>query len=169
MSAEKLSQNIEIIDKLKEVDEKLTSLENKQAIEIIKNLDARTEYNMDLAFDSKANKYFFIVNNSPLNISLDFKDVFKIWEQIVKLLNMKEDLLLHWDKFNRWIWYDRILGYKIILDGNENWLTKKQVEKIFSFLMTTKGKEITEKNIAADICANWVKNQNCVDKYKNLI
>lgn len=90
------NENLEL-----KINDKLDNLEQKskvnQALGMLKVIDSQVpDFDIDMTYDKKNDKFYFISWNQKLNIPLNLSQIDEIWKEIVKLLNNKNKLWITW-------------------------------------------------------------------------
>lgn len=90
------NENLEL-----KINDKLDSLEQRtktnQALGMLKIIDSQVpDFDIDMTYDKKNDKFYFLSWNQKLNIPLDLEQIDEIWKEIVKLLNNKNKLWITW-------------------------------------------------------------------------
>lgn len=161
--SEVLKIDNESLDLKKQIEKDLVSAEEKakvnEALGMLKIFDSKIpDFDIDMTYDKKNDKFFFISWNELLNIAMDIWKIQEVWDAIVKLLNNKNKLWITWKQDFRRIYEDNFFWnardnqvyYKWTpLDWNNLDLdlainNNNFVEELYKF--TQKVKWIPEKN-----------------------
>lgn len=163
-----IPQHIEVVNNEEVTNQNLQNLEEKAAEKILYALDKQTAFDIDVWIDRKKNCFYLIVNNNFLNIPMDIKKLWDLWQKIVTLLANDKEEKLTWMIGIRGIWEGFIWNFwtNIIIDNKNDDISQYQVEEIFRFLKMIQWKEITEDNVSSQICAGNKMTDECLRGYK---
>lgn len=139
------------------INDKLNNLEQRtnanQALGMLKIIDAQVpDIDIDMTYDKKENKFYFISWNQKLNIPLDLGQINEIWKEIIKLLNNKNKLWITWKQDFRRIFEVRLLSMpadrEVVYKGTKlDWNTlnmdtaiknNNEVEELYKFTQIAK-------------------------------
>lgn len=152
----------ESLDLKSQIDRSLDNADQKakanEALGMLKIFDSQIpEFDIDMTYDKKNDKFYFVSWNELLNIAMDIWKIQEIWDAIVKLLNNKNKLWITWKQDFRMIFEDKFLWndawnqvyYKWTqfkwnsLDLNEAIINNNFAEELYRF--TQRVKKIPEK------------------------
>lgn len=150
------------------------AIENQEtkALVIIKKIDSQlTAYNIDLTIKRPDHTYKFIIWTNCLEIPLTIDKLEEVWDILVKILN--DPLFLEWSLSERKIekksFMNHVYGiWKSIVDSNNSFLSKNDVEELFVFAQDVQNIHIDKWNIDNDVCANEEITRECKDALWNL-
>lgn len=153
----------ESLDLKSQIDRSLDNADQKakanEALGMLKIFDSQIpEFDIDMTYDKKNDKFYFVSWNELLNIAMDIWKIQEVWDAIVKLLNNKNKLWITWKQdFRRiyevrffWNEADNQVYYKWTqfrwnsLDLNEAIINNNFAEELYRF--TQRIKKIPEKD-----------------------
>lgn len=118
--SETLKIDNESLDLNNQIENLISNTEKKikinEVLNMLKIIDSQIpDFDIDMTYDKKNDKFYFISWNQKLNIPLDLNWIEEMWKIITKLLNNKNDLWITWK-----VDFRRIFEVKLFWNARDN-------------------------------------------------
>ena len=118
--SETLKIDNESLDLNNQIENLISNTEKKvkinEVLSMLKIIDSQIpDFDIDMTYDKKNDKFYFISWNQKLNIPLDLNWIEEMWKIITKLLNNKNNLWITWK-----VDFRRIFEVKLFWNARDN-------------------------------------------------
>lgn len=118
--SETLKIDNESLDLNNQIENLISNTEKKvkinEVLNMLKIIDSQIpDFDIDMTYDKKNDKFYFISWNQKLNIPLDLNWIEEMWKIITKLLNNKNNLWITWK-----VDFRRIFEVKLFWNARDN-------------------------------------------------
>ncbi len=105
-----------------------------QALGMLKIIDSQIpDFDIDMTYDKKNDRFYFVSWNQKLNIPLDLNWIEEMWKIITKLLNNKNELWITWK-----VDFRRIFEVKLFWNARDSEVLYKWTKLDWNTLNTEK-------------------------------
>jgi len=128
---------------------------------MLKIIDSQIpDFDIDMTYDKKNDKFYFISWNQKLNIPLNLNQIDEIWKVIIKLINNKNELWITWKQDFRRIFEVTLFWDKRDHEIHYKWLKFKWNTLDIEF--AKKENNNTEELYKFTQIAKWIPKENWV-------